>query len=315
MEASSLSPVVDLTSTPPPVVVFDFDHSLIDVNSDTFVPERLGSRELMEFLKAEQRSMQWTRLMAAVALRLHSEGVSRSSITSALAAMPVFPEVLQAIREAKEEAKAELHIVSDANTVYICDFLEARGIHSHFSSVTTNPASYDGEGRLVIRPYHPFEDKPHGCARCPVNMCKGSIIDSLGLSWEEGGAAGGAVAAAPTSMGAGGGSSGAGAGAGADGAAVDLTEASSPSSALSPPSQPPASGRSHNRRVAYVGDGGGDLCAVLRLGPSDVVLAREGYPLASKLAAADVARLVRAKVVLWRDGPTLRNGIRAFLGL
>ncbi len=72
-------------------------------------------------------------------------------------------------------------------------------------------------------------------------------------------------------------------------------------------------------RVLCVGDGAGDVCPCLRLGPGDVALARHGYPLAERLrrAAAEgegegTRRPLRATVRLWKDGAGLRDETRAF---
>lgn len=51
------------------------------------------------------------------------------------------------------------------------------------------------------------------------------------------------------------------------------------------------------KRVLYVGDGANDHCAVLSLGPNDVVLARRGYPLAKRIAADPGS--IKCRVALW----------------
>ena len=49
------------------VIIFDFDWTLIDDNSDTFVVEQLGARDLMMSLRKE---MPWTQLMVSKSIRL-----------------------------------------------------------------------------------------------------------------------------------------------------------------------------------------------------------------------------------------------------
>lgn len=61
--------------------------------------------------------------------------------------------------------------------------------------------------------------------------------------------------------------------------------------------------------VVYVGDGEGDVCACLRLGPGDVVLARAGYPLLKTLTRVDV----RARVVAWKSGADVLREVTAAL--
>jgi hypothetical protein len=55
----------------PLVVIWDYDLSLIDVNSDTYVPERLLP-SLTRFIEENKRSLGWTELMAEVARRMHA---------------------------------------------------------------------------------------------------------------------------------------------------------------------------------------------------------------------------------------------------
>lgn len=45
------------------LVVFDFDHTLIDCNSDTWVVKKLGAWELMKTL---QKSLPWNTLMVVL---------------------------------------------------------------------------------------------------------------------------------------------------------------------------------------------------------------------------------------------------------
>ena len=51
--------------------------------------------------------------------------------------------------------------------------LETAGLHSVFSKVYTNPASFDNSGCLQLLPYH-HQD---WCSLSQVNMCKGHILD------------------------------------------------------------------------------------------------------------------------------------------
>ena len=80
-----------------------------------------------------------------------------------------------------------MRIVSDANTEYIGAMLDRRNLWSCLGRglcpdakdlVSTNHAVVEPSGRLRVRPYQPSED-PHDCPLCPVNMCKGQIVDRL----------------------------------------------------------------------------------------------------------------------------------------
>jgi len=189
------------------VVVFDFDLSLIDVNSDTHVPAVLAP-DVLDLIKAGSREGRaWTALMAEACARLHARGVTRAQVEGCLRAMPAAPELLAAARAAAA-AGARLHIVSDANAVFIGEFLEAHALAPLFASVSTNRAAWREDGLLVVEPFHDAAAAPHGCARCPPNLCKGRVMDALGLSAGGGGAraaADGAGAVVVTYIGDGGG--------------------------------------------------------------------------------------------------------------
>ena len=181
------------------VVVFDFDLTLIDVNSDTHVPEVLAP-DVLAFIREEARSTPWTALMAEACARMHARGVARAQVEACLRAMPAAPELLAAVRIAAA-AGAQLHVVSDANAVFISEFLEAHQLAPLFASVSTNRAAWRADGLLEVSPFHDAAALPHGCARCPPNLCKGRVLGALGLSAAARSAGNGGDAAAAAAAG------------------------------------------------------------------------------------------------------------------
>jgi pyridoxal phosphate phosphatase PHOSPHO2 len=93
---------------------------------------------------------------------------------------------LQAAKYAKGKG-LKVHILSDANEVFIGTILRFHGIEGLFDSVTTNPARFvktsdDLPELLEIGPYQP-KGTPHGCTGlCPINMCKGKPLKAMGLA-------------------------------------------------------------------------------------------------------------------------------------
>ncbi|CAK9053397.1 unnamed protein product [Durusdinium trenchii] len=154
------------------LLVWDYDWSLINTNSDTHVVEALHP-ELMDRFSSP---MGWTQLMDLQVKELFARGVSRARLEATVAEVPVFPGSLDAIRAA-HEAKASQVILSDANTVFIEAFLQKEGLRHCFSDVISNPASFDEEGRLHIKPFH--DGEAHDCPLCPSNLCKGSVLQHL----------------------------------------------------------------------------------------------------------------------------------------
>jgi hypothetical protein len=57
-------------------VVFDWDWSAVNDNTDTWVPQSL-SADVLAYIHSNPDKLQWTALMAEAARRLHKAGVSR----------------------------------------------------------------------------------------------------------------------------------------------------------------------------------------------------------------------------------------------
>ena len=204
--------------------------------------------------RGHARGEPWTGLMHEVARQLFALGHTRADLEGALRSLPYFPEMPRAFA-AGAAVGARSYVLSDSNTVYIDVLLRHMGLGAAMSGIVTNGAEWDAAGRLHISPRTP-PSAPHGCARCPPNLCKGAELTVM--------------AAAHWAAGA---------------------------------------------RVLYVGDGGGDVCACLRLAPGDVVAARagRGFALLPALTSPPLAAHVRARVRAWSDGAALLNIVTQFL--
>ena len=113
------------------LVVWDFDWSLVNENSDTFVLRELAPAltDEMKQLQAERPAIfgkgKWTALMDHLLTKLGEEHmVSRRQIEHCLEGIPVFVEVIQVVRELAGRG-CEQRILSDANSVFIDEVLRA----------------------------------------------------------------------------------------------------------------------------------------------------------------------------------------------
>mmetsp|Transcript_408 Transcript_408/g.504 ORF Transcript_408/g.504 Transcript_408/m.504 type:complete len:267 (+) Transcript_408:161-961(+) len=156
------------------LVLFDYDWSLINTNSDTFVVEVLANDLKQYFKLYRNEGMGWTSLMDRQMQNLHERGITPSDIEDCIANVPVQEGMLEAIQLAARYG-AVLHIISDANEVFIQSFLKRHGLEDLFAGVHTNIARFSEEGRLSVQPYHHNDF----CSMCPSNMCKGSIVRSI----------------------------------------------------------------------------------------------------------------------------------------
>ncbi|WOL14603.1 hypothetical protein Cni_G23383 [Canna indica] len=160
------------------LLVFDFDKTIIDCDSDNWVIDQFGVAEAFERLLP---TMPWNPLMDRMMEELHSQGRSVEDIAECLRAAPLDPHVVNAVKTAYALG-CELRIASDANQFFIRTILKHHGLLECFSEINTNPSFVDEQGRLKIFPYHDFNTCAHGCSLCPSNMCKGMIIDRIRAS-------------------------------------------------------------------------------------------------------------------------------------
>nr|XP_010915327.1 inorganic pyrophosphatase 1 [Elaeis guineensis] len=160
------------------VVVFDFDKTIIDCDSDNWVVDDLGAtRRFDELLE----SLPWNSAIDRMMGELHSQGKTIEEISNSLKKAPLSPHTIAAIKSA-HSLGCELRIVSDANLFFIETILNHHGLVGYFSEINTNPGYVDEKGRLRIFPYHDFTTSSHGCCLCPPNMCKGKVIERIRTS-------------------------------------------------------------------------------------------------------------------------------------
>ncbi|GJE95496.1 phosphatase phospho-type [Phanerochaete sordida] len=163
------------------LVVFDFDWSLADQDSDRWIFEVLAPdlRRKMKNLKDE---VQWTDLVAQSLQEYHARGGTREEIEGALKIMPFHPAMKRAVLKAKEQAnpKTTFLCLSNANEVFISTILKERGLETLFDEVITNPAEWDPSGLLKLRRRVDPAGPQHGCrVGCSPNMCKGEELDAF----------------------------------------------------------------------------------------------------------------------------------------
>ncbi|XP_061350312.1 inorganic pyrophosphatase 2-like [Gastrolobium bilobum] len=157
------------------IVVFDFDSTIIECDSDNWVLDEFGLTEKFYQLLP---SMPWNPLMDMMMNELHSQGKTIGDIVQVLNKTPMHSHIVLAIKAAYSLG-CELKIMSDANIFFIEIFLKHHGVWNCFSEINANPSYVNEEGRLRIYPYHDYLKSSHGCNLCPPNMCKGLVIGKI----------------------------------------------------------------------------------------------------------------------------------------
>ncbi|NXC50089.1 PHOP2 phosphatase, partial [Penelope pileata] len=154
------------------LLVFDFDHTIVDENSDTWVVRCAPKQQLPHGLRSSCRPGHWTEYMGRVLAFLGDSGVREDDMRRTMTAIPFtagMEELLGFLGENK--AFFDCIIISDSNTVFIDWILKAADFHAVFDAVFTNPAVFSSAGWLTLRDFH-----AHHCPKCPKNLCKRKVL-------------------------------------------------------------------------------------------------------------------------------------------
>lgn len=154
--------------------IFDFDHTIVDKNSDTHIFKLFPGGKLPQLLENAYENGKWTEFMQKVLNSLGNSGQTPENFKNFLQKLELtqgFSGLFAFLRD----FPAESLIVSDANRLFIDWILEKHGLKGDFKEIFTNPAEIR-ENFISLSPFH-----SHECASCPTNMCKGKIVrDFLG---------------------------------------------------------------------------------------------------------------------------------------
>ncbi|XP_052129118.1 pyridoxal phosphate phosphatase PHOSPHO2 [Frankliniella occidentalis] len=151
------------------LVAFDFDHTIINGNSDTIVREMLHAKppEL-------KPSDSWTEYMQTIFNLLHKQGIKESTYLDVITKIPATSGMIDFL-SFLNQPEIEVIIISDSNSIFIKMWLEATfEEESIVSHVYTNEAYFDSSDMLNIAMHH---DPPQDwCEMCPKNLCKGFVL-------------------------------------------------------------------------------------------------------------------------------------------
>ncbi|KAK7835668.1 inorganic pyrophosphatase 2, partial [Quercus suber] len=123
------------------VIVFDFDKTIIDCDSDNWIVDELGVTQLFTQLLP---TLPWNSLMDRMLMELHSQGKTIEVIAECLKKVPLNPRIISSIKSAHASG-CDLRIVSDANAFFIETILKHHGLINCFSEINTNPSFIDRE--------------------------------------------------------------------------------------------------------------------------------------------------------------------------
>lgn len=160
-------------STHRTLIALDFDHTVVDDNTDIVARNLLNSDKIPEAVKKLYKGSDWIFYMQEVFNLLHANGFSQEDILNAIRGIPETPGFCDFIRRMAQPPDVDVVIISDSNTVFINTWLEKHQLTESIREIFTNPAEFPAPGQpLKIGPYHQQTE----CSLSSVNLCKGKVL-------------------------------------------------------------------------------------------------------------------------------------------
>ena len=157
------------------LVVFDFDHTIIDANSDIEINKLFPSKEtLAKALQQVNGYKSWTTRMQSMFELLKFHEITEDDYRKVMTEIPLTDGFVSLIQYLHALPNTELIIASDSNQVFIEMILKHHNLIEKFKRIFTNPAHFDTDQQyLQIQPLG-----QETCPSCPSNMCKREIIEN-----------------------------------------------------------------------------------------------------------------------------------------
>lgn len=162
------------------LALFDFDNTIIDCNSDTYIDKLIGYT-FNKYPQEINSIKHWTQRMNHVFDYMSSKyNIKIEDIIECLKEIKIDSHMIDLILKLKDNSY-ELIIVSDANTLFIKTILQANNIYDKFDHIYTNYVDSSMTNCLKLIPFNEIfnENKqPFSCKTklCTENMCKGDIF-------------------------------------------------------------------------------------------------------------------------------------------
>ena len=156
------------------LVVFDFDHTIVDANSDIHVNKLFPSDE--QRLIAEKNCSQfkcWTDRMQEIFRYLQKHQIKENDYAQNMQEMVLTNGFSHLIEYLHSLPNSHLIIASDSNLFFINTILKHNNLDQAFKDIFTNPAYFSQDEQcLIIQQYG-----QQTCSTCPSNMCKREIVE------------------------------------------------------------------------------------------------------------------------------------------
>ena len=173
--------------------VFDFDWTVINCNSDEYIPASfIGSDEMEKRLRSmvkEHGPAKWHNCVADLINDCMKETkATKQDVLNVAASMPYLVDVRGALEDIANDDKFAQAIISDGNDEFIKAFLKrndlidffSRGIETNFG-VWDNNKDDDNDNATMTKELFSVVHQStkyggHSCVKCPPNLCKTQVL-------------------------------------------------------------------------------------------------------------------------------------------
>jgi len=155
------------------LAAFDYDHTVVDDNTDIVARALIDPNLIPDRVKQLYKSSGWIDYMQEIFNLLHANGKTRPEIEHAIRQIPETPGMIECFENLVAN-EFEIVIISDSNSIFIDTWNQGR-IASFVSEIFTNPAKFEDNGRLSLKPYHHQTE----CSLSSENLCKGQILEDF----------------------------------------------------------------------------------------------------------------------------------------
>lgn len=155
------------------LVAFDFDHTVVDDNTDIVVRDLVDKTKISDDVKKLYKHSGWTAYMQEIFHILHANEITKAQMKTAIEQIPEVAGLKDLIQRLHETGFVDVIIISDSNSVFIDYWCKYNGIDEFIKKIYTNHAQFNDENVLKIQPYHHQTE----CKLSTENLCKGGILE------------------------------------------------------------------------------------------------------------------------------------------
>eukprot|EP00795_Rhopilema_esculentum_P014547 gene14547-5615_t len=162
------------------LVVFDFDNTLIDGNTDSVIIDMFPDlKTTARTYRSEGKG--WGETMHSILDKISGKhGRTREHIDSCIYQLEIPKTVKQMFSRIVNLKKSDLIIVSHSNEYFIDILLNMADINkSTFKNILTYPAVWTDKGSLEVQRFH---SHVIDCAYCPNDFCKANKLSKYDTS-------------------------------------------------------------------------------------------------------------------------------------